>query len=262
MPAAARLSMAVGVFSAPARRMASARPGASRSMTALGRLGRPVARAEAGPAGRQDEVEALVRPVDERRPDLVLFVGDDLRPDDLASGGLDHLPDGRTAPVLALAPRPLVAHGENSDLHRHPPILNMSLDRHSMVAALPGRLRPRKPPGGWPRARPGPAFSSRRAFRRSIPPRSKRQTFSRPSGPSRSRSQPRQKGSETGVMKPRRVFPLERGRRPRRRRRPGAGSSGPNASAIRSRTSSPLTKSAGRQRPELLAFRARARSSA
>ena len=51
----------------------------------------------------------------------------------------------------------------------------------------------------------GPAFSSRKAFLRSIPPRSKRQILSRPSGPSRSRSQPRQKGSETGVMKPRRV---------------------------------------------------------
>ena len=96
-------------------------------------LGGPVARAEAGPARRQDEVETLVRPGDEDRPDLVRLVGDDLRPDDLASRGFDHLSDGWAAPVLAFAPRSLVAHGQYADLHRHPPILNISLVRPSIA---------------------------------------------------------------------------------------------------------------------------------
>src|SRR5512136_1539738 len=92
----------------------------------LGRFRGPVARAEPRPAGRQDEVEALVRPGDEDPADLRLLVGDDRRPDDLAAGRLDDAADGRTAAVLALAARSLVAHREDPDFHRQPPILNMS----------------------------------------------------------------------------------------------------------------------------------------
>ena len=106
MPATARESIQCSVCSRDAARIASAIPGASRSITSRVASGVTSLGREAGAAGGQHELAAaLVGPVAQPARDQLALVGDHLGADDLGAEPLGERGERRAALVLALARR-------------------------------------------------------------------------------------------------------------------------------------------------------------
>ena len=114
-PATPRESSACGVFVSESARIASAIPGASRSITERVASGRDVAGRDAGPAGREDQRRGL-RELDDRRRDLARLVGNDPALDVVAVGG-EQLGEQVAARVLARAGDDAVGDREHGRLH-------------------------------------------------------------------------------------------------------------------------------------------------
>ena len=96
------------------RRMASARPGASRSMADRVPSGREVARTETGASGRDHQADEALRRGTDRLRHRVHPVGDDLPPDDGEPRPGQLLLQCRPAPVLACAGRDPVRHDDDT----------------------------------------------------------------------------------------------------------------------------------------------------